>query len=77
MFFVTAQHTLYQLMAKIKAAIAREWHKSNGKSVDWDLLERMEKHQQAVATAIEARANGGERCTRKRSSLDEERTLRF
>lgn len=47
-------------MGKVKGKIAREWHKSNGKSVDWELLERMEQHQKAVADAIAARANGGE-----------------
>lgn len=54
-------------MGKIKAAIAREWHKSNGKSksVDWDLLERMEQHQKAVAAAIVAQSTGGEHAKRK------------
>lgn len=44
-------------MAKIKAAIAREWE-AKAHNVDWELLERMEQHQKAVASAIVARANG-------------------
>lgn len=48
-----------QLMAKIKAAIARQWQKKN-QNVDWDLLERMEQHQKAVASAIVAQSGRGE-----------------
>lgn len=59
-FHPGACSNIQQLMAKIKAKIAREWQKSNGKAVDWELLERMEQHQKAVAEAIAARANGGE-----------------
>ncbi|CAM9707718.1 unnamed protein product [Pylaiella littoralis] len=49
---------LPQLMSKMRASIAREWERK-GKSVDWDLLERMEQHQKAVAAAIIARTAGG------------------
>ena len=45
-------------MAKIRATIAREWQQK-GASVDWELLERMELHQKAVATAIAALSSGG------------------
>ncbi|CAM9308380.1 unnamed protein product, partial [Laminaria digitata] len=49
---------LPQLLAKIRATIAREWQQK-GASVDWELLERMELHQKAVATAIAALSSGG------------------
>ncbi|CAM9916628.1 unnamed protein product [Scytosiphon promiscuus] len=48
---------LPHLMAKIKAAIAREWE-AKAQNVDWELLERMEQHQKAVSSAINARSNG-------------------
>ena len=47
-----------QLLAKIRATIAREWQQK-GAGVDWELLERMELHQKAVATAIAAQSSGG------------------
>lgn len=50
---------LYQLQGKIKASIAKVWHQK-GRSVDWELLEKMELHQKAVEAAIAPQsARGG------------------
>lgn len=49
---------LPQLLGKIKASIARQWH-HKGQTVDWELLERMELHQKAVEGAISAKAGVG------------------
>lgn len=57
--FASCAVPLLQLLAKIKAAIARQWQKKN-QSVDWDLLERMEQHQKAVDSAIVAQSARGE-----------------
>lgn len=57
--FTAVLRRLRQLMSKMRASIAREWARK-GKSVDWELLERMEQHQKAVATAIAAQTEGGE-----------------
>lgn len=50
---------LPQLLGKIKASIARQWH-HKGQNVDWELLERMELHQKAIEGAISAQTVGGE-----------------